>query len=104
MAGPATEPTAAPTAAVVSNLRRLMSCPGAGSTQLVGRRHAGHEGIEGALADPEPEDLLVAERPPRVIDLLEQRVLCRDFGPDLVGSGEARFHHRLRERHQLGAR
>src|SRR5882757_1140200 len=73
-------------------------------SELVGRRLPRHEIVEAALADAEPQDLFIAERTPRVVDLLEPRVLRRDLGPDLVGSVEARFHYRLRERHQLSAR
>src|SRR4030081_1889093 len=72
-------------------------------SELVGRRLARHEVVEGILADAEPQDLFVAEGPPRIVDLLELGVLRRYFGPDLIGRVEARLHDRLRERHQLGA-
>src|SRR5258707_13002052 len=88
-----------------------MSMSGAGTprsgrldaSELVGCGLPGHVVVEAALGDAEPQDLLVAEGLPRVIDLLELRVLRRVLGPQLLRRGDGGVLHRLREGQQTGA-
>src|SRR5450755_1442721 len=53
------------------------------SGALLTRR--GHERIEVLLGDAEPEDVLVPELDPLIVDLLEARVAGRRFCIELVG-------------------
>src|SRR5262249_62211841 len=68
---------------------------------LAGRRH---ELVEVLLGDAEPEDVLVPELLPRLIDLLELRISLRETVVDLLGGLVARLHDLPRKRPELDAR
>ena len=58
----------------------------------------------GVFGDLPPQILVVAEPPASFPDLLEVRVLGRDFGIEFVGRLQAGFHHVLRERAEAARR
>src|SRR3546814_13762676 len=64
---------------------------------LTARCCAGHELIVAALGHAEPWKLVVAELGIAVIELLENRILGRVFGIQLVGFVVAGFHDGLGE-------
>ncbi|CCD00661.1 protein of unknown function (plasmid) [Azospirillum baldaniorum] len=60
-------------------------------------------GVEAVLGDAEPQPLLVAEGLPRLVDLLEARVLRRQLVVQLVGDFLAGHHDVAREGAELGS-
>src|SRR5262249_27081444 len=68
---------------------------------LTGRRH---ELVEVLLGDAEPEDVLVPELLPRLVDLLELRIRLGEAVVDLLSGLVARLHDLPRKRPELDAR